>query len=124
MFPDDKAGHYTLTTRAKAGILPDGRSRIGKSAKCFIRWLKQPFGDDWNELQEARLQVGIPALVFFLSCKMLNDKSQILSDFKWAHNSLVGLIKDISDLANKAPKSKVPTLQEWIKQEKTKGKNK
>ncbi len=124
MYADDKAGPYTLAARARARILPDGRSRIGKSVKCFIGWLKRPFGDDWNELQEARLQVGIPALVFFLSCKMINDKGQILADFKWSHNSLVALIKDIGDLADKTPKQKLPTLQQWIKQEKTKGKNK
>jgi hypothetical protein len=58
--------------------------------------------------------MDIPVIVLFFSMPMLNNEGRILDDFKWTHGRLERLIKDIADLADKTPKPKTPSLQEYL----------
>jgi hypothetical protein len=117
-------GHYTLLEKVKQGGWVDGRERLGKTCNTFIRWLKQPYKETWNSLQEARLAMDLPMIVFFFSMPMLNESGNLLSDYKWAHDRMERLITQIADLAEKKPGPKVPSLQQWIKEYESKGKKK
>ena len=114
---DDMRGPYTLVRAAQHGILPDGRSKIGKTIRTFRKWLQAPFSGRWNTLQEARLQIAVPWIVLFFSMEMIDHQNKIRKDFCKATTHLERLIKDISYLADKSP-SDVPNLQEYLRNKK------
>lgn len=106
-------GHYAMLAKAKRGIYPDGRTKLGKSISCFRAWLKEPYGENWNSLQQAREAVALPFLIFWLVCPVLNEDGKLLDDFKYVSQHLERLLRDIAVLATKGPAG-VPSLKEWI----------
>ena len=118
MDEQEVAGHYALLAAAKRGEYPDGRTKLGKSLACFRACLRRPFADSWNSLQDARELLDVPIMLFYLAMPVVNKDGRLLDDFKWAHNALERLIKDISDLADKKPKGKVKTIKQIIQESK------
>ena len=118
MSDNEITGHYRLLAAIKRGEFPDGRTKIMKSIQQFRRWLREPYQDSWNTLQEAREAVALPWLAFWLLCPMVNKDGRLHADYVKASAHLERTIKDIAALTNKAPDPKVPTLGEWIVQQK------
>ena len=110
-------GHYTALAQAKQGIYPDGRTKIGQSLSCFRKWLRDPYGDNWNSLQAAREAIALPWLIFWLVCPMITKEGSILKDYIAASMHLERVIKDIADLGTKAPQSNIPSLNDWMKEQ-------
>ena len=108
------SGHYLALSKAKQGILPDGRTKVGKTVSCFTSWLKSHYGANWNPLQEARLSIAIPWLIFWAMCPMVNQDGHIMSDFMKASGHLERCVKDIASLATKDGDGKGPNLKEYI----------
>lgn len=116
MKEDKKDSHYTLLRLAKRGVLPDKRTQVRKSFDVFQNWLKKPYGENWNTLQEARWALAAPFVVFWLTCPVLEkDESGLNGAFLKASGHLERAIKDIVELADKAP-SKVPNLKDYMKE--------
>ena len=101
-----------MLAAAKRGEYPDGRTKLGKSLNWFCGQLKESYGESWTALQELRVAVDVPVILFYLTMPVLNTDNRLLDDFKWAHNALERLIKDVADLAGKKPKKKIPTIEE------------
>ena len=110
-------GHYALLAAMKRGQYPDGRTKLMKSIQQFRRWLREPYQDNWNTLQEAREAIALPWLAFWLLCPMINTETNKLhGDFVQASAHLERAIKDIATLTNKAPDPKVPTFADWCQE--------
>ena len=108
-------GHYAALSAAKRGDLRlDGRTRLARSVKCFTSWLKGHYGSAWNSLQEARLAIGMPWLIYWCLCPMVNQDGRLMSDFMKASGHLERCVKDIASLATKDGDGKGPNLKEYI----------
>jgi hypothetical protein len=117
---DEIKGHYQALALAKRGIYPDGRTKLGKSLACFRQWLREPYGNNWNSLQEAREAIMIPFLLFWLLCPMVNNDGRLSKDYLTASNHLERALRDIADLGNKKP-GKAPSLDDWIQAQEVNG---
>jgi len=107
-------GHYALLAAAKTGKFPDGRSKLGKTINTFRSWLREPYGDNWNTLQEGSEQLAAPTIVFYFTCPVLNEQGHLHPDYKWAYGRMRDLIKDIAHLADKQPRSSL-SLEDYLR---------
>lgn len=108
-------GQYTMLRLAKKGILPDKRTAIRKSFDTFEDWLKQPYGESWNTLQEARWALAVPWVIFWLTAPMLMEDKRISTDYMKVTDRLERTIRDIVELADKEP-SKAPSLKDYLRE--------
>jgi len=119
-------GPYTLMKWARQGHLPEHRTAIGKTVATFVGWLKAPYEEAgvWNTLQEARLAIDVPVVVFYCACNEEEgvlgvssdgdaDSRSLLNNWRWAHNALERLIRDIHNLASGKP-TKELNLVEYV----------
>jgi hypothetical protein len=109
----DITGHYIALAAAKRGEYPDGRTKLGKSLTTFRNWLRGPYGDSWNSLQEAREAIALPWIIFWLLCPMINTKGNLHAGFVQASAHLERTLKDIASLAGNP---KAPNLDDYLKE--------
>jgi hypothetical protein len=107
-------GAYFALARAKQGIMPDGRTALGKSVAGFVSWVKDHFGDEWNNLQEARLSIAFPWIIFYFACPVTKEKDILHNGFIHASDRMERLLRDLVALSSRK-KTKSPDISDYLK---------
>ena len=107
-------GAYFALARAKQGIMPDGRTALGKSVSGFISWVKDHFGDQWNNLQEARLSIAFPWIVFYFACSVTKEDGTLHNEFALTSDRMERLLRDLVALST-SHKGKHADLKDYLR---------
>lgn len=107
-------GHYALLAGVKRGDYPDGRTKLSKTINYFRQLLRKPYGENWNDKQEAREALAVPLMYFHFSMPMVNEQLKLLDDYKWTYAALERLITKLAEDSDK-DNAKGAKLDDYLK---------